>query len=93
MINTFRSELYKDIFEQYNESNRIGMCNLILSKHEIQHYSLKKNNSIDAEHYIVKDKNVRNMCNEIINNNSCDHESLINILDKLSEDQLSIIGF
>ena len=90
---TFRSQMYSDILEQYNENNRIHMCKLILSKHEIHHYSLKNNSNIDANHYIVQDQDTRLMCSKVISNNSCRHEDLINILDKLTEDQLSKIGF
>ena len=93
MENNFRTQLYQDIFEQYTEKNRIGMCNLILTKHEIHHYSLRNNQTISPNHYIVKDTNVRNMCSQVIKDNTCTHEHLISILDNLSEDQLAIIGF
>jgi hypothetical protein len=93
MENTFRTQLYQDIFDQYSEQNRVVMCNLVLNKHEIQHYSLHNNHTINPNHYIVTDTNIRNICSEVVENKTCTHEKLISILDNLSENQLSIIGF
>lgn len=90
----FRTQFYSDIYEQYSEGNRLGMCELILNKHEIQHYSLReKNHTVDLNHYIVKNQDVRSQCNELINKKSCSHEELVGVLDNLTHEQLSIIGF
>ena len=56
----------------------------------MEYFSIKNHSEIDKNQY-VNDNIIR--CQEIINCNTCTHESLIDILNSFSDYQLSIIGF
>ena len=77
----------------YTPENRFRFMELCLKKHYSQNYSMKNDQTVLEEDYVVTDQNLRNNIQEVINKNECSVNDFTDIFNQLDVDQIDYIGY
>ena len=89
-----RAQLIDEVKNNYNDHQKyLSYLTFALNKHNIEHYSLKNNNSnINKEHYIISDNKLRITITNILKQKEITFDDFDKILNQLTPGQLSYIG-
>lgn len=92
MMSTQKTELLNMYLDGYNPQDRLGFCKLALEKHDFTKYSLRVT-EINHCDYVIKDNNVRNKINSVINKGACSIQDFKDIFNLLEINQIDQIGY
>lgn len=81
---------YLNALKSYNV-DLVNACKVCYNKYRFEKYSLKKNETISYNDYIIKGTN-REMLAKIISKNSCTDQEFLDALSECSQDDLDYIG-
>lgn len=86
------SEINEYIEYYDSDEKRIDYCKFALGKYRFENYKLTDTNINPADH-IIQDENIINRMCQIINNKECNVNEFKHVLNSLSPEELSYIGF
>ena len=90
-----KEELIKLYKTTFTPENRIKFCEIAKNKNLVHKYSFKNSPDevVDPNDYIVQDDEVKELLDKLIAQKSCSVDELKMVLNKLTLDQISYIGY